>query len=338
VPPEGAPISPPPLPEGWSLAERVDDVVHADGLTIRRVGLCATSEQGQAVGSAAEIDGDPSARATFELLERIALAEACRQPEAVFRIKSSAGSLLGTARMQNVFRPSDQPDRWTFARSNGVSLHVSWSDACLAAARELVERDRVMRAWLGETVPVRINGDLGSWIPSGTRSYDWRAYLFPAPETLAMGRELEVVGVFGFPQSEGRPLVFGYAARPNRAEAATAAQREALQLLAFLWDEPLPSRPPDPLPAPMTHLETYQLPERHPLLRQWLDEGHALHHTAGAGRDADCTVRFAELTPPWLHGQLHVAKAMCDAALPLTLGLSPFLAHLPPELRIHPIP
>jgi hypothetical protein len=28
---------------------------------------------------------------------------------------------------------------------------------------------------------------------------------------------------------------------------------------------------------------------------------------------------------------------MCDAAVPLAFGAAPFLAHLPPELRVHPI-
>jgi hypothetical protein len=139
---------------------------------------------------------------------------------------------------------------------------------------------------------------------------------------------------------EGCPFVSGYGARADRAEAVLAAQKEALQLLAFLWGEPLPDRAPDPLPAPMTHLETYQLRERHAVLRRWLDEGHAEHYrpTPVADADADRSLRFADLTPTWQEGQLHVARALCPAAIPLIVGLSPLLAHLPPELRIHPIP
>jgi hypothetical protein len=338
VPLDGALTSPLPLPEGWTLAERVDDAVEAGGLSIRRVGLCATSSQhGQAVGSAAGVDEDPTARATFELLERIALAESARASDRTFRVRSSNGTVVGTARVEDVFRPSEQPDRWAFARSNGVSLNVGWA-ACDGAARELVERDRVMRAWLGETIPMRIDGEIPPSTLPGTTAYDWRAYLFPRPESQAIGRDIEVVGLFGFPLSEDRPLVFGYGSRANRAQAAMAARREALQLLAFLWHEPLPDRPPEPLPAPMTHLETYQLRDRHPLLRRWLDDGHGVHHRPAPALDADCTIRFADLTPPWLEGQLHVAKALCPAALPLIVGLSPLLAHLPSELRIHPIP
>jgi len=340
---EGAPISPLPLPEGWRLSERVDDTVAVDGLSIRRVGMCATSEHGQAVGSAADVLQDPVDRARFELLERIAIAEAVRTSSSSarsFRLRSSMGDDLGTARFEDVFRPSTAPDRWAFARSNGVSLNAGWSQACVGAARELVERDRVMRAWLGETIPVPIGNDAESSILSGTRSYEWRTYLFPNPEAPAIGGDLEVVGVFGFPAVAGRPLVSGYGARADRAEAVNAAQKEALQLLAFLWGEPLPDRAPDPLPAPMTHLETYQMPDRHPVLRRWLDEGHAAHYVRSSASDADTdrSLRFADLTPPWLHGQLHVARALCPAAIPLIVGLSPLLAHLPPELRIHPIP
>jgi len=339
VPLDGAPISPLPLPEGWTLSERVDDTVDADGLSIRRVGLCATSEHGQAIGSAADVLEDPADRARFELLERIAIAEAVRSsPERVFRARSSTGDDLGTVRFEDVFRPSHAPDRWAYARSNGVSLNTGWSQACAGATRELVERDRVMRAWLGETVPVRMDHRAGSSILAGARSYDWRTYVFPPPEGPAIGGDLEVVGVFGFPRVEGRPLVSGYGARVHRDEAVLTAQKEALQLLAFLWGEPLPDRAPDPLPAPMTHLETYQMRDRHPVLRRWLDEGHAAHYRPLLVADADRSFRFADLTPPWQEAQLRVARALCPAAIPLIVGLSPLLAHLPPELRIHPIP
>jgi hypothetical protein len=339
VPLDGASISPLPLPEGWKLSECVDDTVDADGLSVRRVGLCAASEHAQVIGSAAEVLEDPAPRARFELLERIAIAEALRpSSERFFRVRSSTGDDLGTTPFEDVFRPSDAPDRWVFARSNGVSLHAGWTQACIGAARELVERDRVMRAWLGETVPVRIENDAGSSTLAGARSYEWCAYLFPRPDAPAIGADVEVVGVFGFPRVEGKPLVMGYGARPDRADAALAAQKEALQLLAFLWGEPLPDRAPDPLPAPMTHLETYQLPDRHPILRRWLEQGHSAHYKPGLVMHADRSLRFADLTPPWLEGQLHVARALCPAAIPLILGLSPLLAHLPAELRIHPIP
>lgn len=337
MPLDGSPTSAPLLPEPWTVSERVDDVVEVDGLTIRRAGLCASSEHAQAVGSAASIDEDPAPRATFELLERIAVDEASRAHATIFRLRSRTGEDIGGARAREVFPPSDH-ECWAFARSNGVSLHTEWTLACDGAARELIERDRILRAWLGETLPVRIPGGFASRVVSGTPSYDWRTYLFPAPTGGAFGRDLDVVGVFGFPRAPTAPLVFGFGARPDRDEATRAAVRESLQLLAFLWGEPIPERVPKPAPTTMAHLETYQVRDRHPILLRWLERGHHAHHRPRPAADADSMFRFADLTPPALAGHVHVAKALCAAAIPLTLGLSPLLAHLPPELRVHPIP
>lgn len=338
MPLDGATTSPLPLPEGWSLSERVDDVVLVEGLTIRRAGLCATSEHGQAVGSAAGVGEDPTQRATFELLERIALLEAARSSEKEFPLLSASGEELGRALSPEVFPPSDAPDRWAFARSSGVSLHTDWTSASEGAARELIERDRVLRAWMGQTLAVRIPNGAASSMFSDTPSYDWRTYLFPAGEAPVTRPDVEVVGVFGFPKAPHMPLVFGYGARSSRSEALLAAQREALQLLAFLWGEPIPDVAPDPVPVPMTHLETYQVRDRHETLLRWLEEGHAAHHRPLPSVAADHTFRYADLTPPWLTGRGRVARALCPAAIPLAFGRSPLLAHLPSHLQIHPIP
>jgi hypothetical protein len=337
VPLDGASTSPLPLPEGWSLSERVDDVVLVDGLAIRRVGLCAASEHGQAVGSAADVGEDSTQRATYELLERIALAEALRPSENAIRVRTASGEEQGKTLLEDIFPPSDAPDRWAFARSSGVSLHSDWTRACEGAERELIERDRVLRAWMGQTLAVRIPNGVASSIFSETPSYDWRTYLFPPPEAPVIRRDVEVVGVFGFPKAQDKPFVFGYAARSNRYEAVLSAQREALQLLAFLWGEPIPDVEPDLVPAPMTHLETYQVRDRHATLLRWLEEGHAAYHRPLPAVEDD-SLRYADLTPSWLAGRFRVARAICPAAIPLTFGRSPLLAHLPSHLQIHPIP
>jgi hypothetical protein len=338
VPLDGATTSPLPLPEGWSLAERVDDVVVADGLAIRRVGLCATSEHGQAAGSAADVGEDPTQRATFELVERIALAEALRRSGSAFRLRSSFGEELGEAPSEEVFPQSDAPHRWAFAKSSGVSLHVDWTSACEAAARELIERDRVLRAWMGQTLAIRVQDGVVSSILAAAPSYDWRAYLFPAPDAPVIRPDVEVVGIFGFPKAQNMPLVFGYGAHSDRSEAALSARREAMQLLAFLSGEPIAEVAPEPLPVPMTHLETYQVRDRHSILVRWLDEGHGAHYRPLPTDAKDDSLRYADLTPSWLAGHLRVAKAICPAALSLAFGRSPLLAHFPPHLQIHPIP
>jgi ribosomal protein S12 methylthiotransferase accessory factor YcaO len=300
--------------------------------------LCATSEHGQAVGSAAEVGEDPTQRATFELLERIALLEAVRASEREFPLRSASGKELGGALLQQVFPPSDAPDQWAFARSSGVSLHTDWTSACEGAARELLERDRVLRAWMGQTLAVRIPNGAASSMFSDTPSYDWRTYLFPAGDAPVSGSDVEVVGVFGFPKAPHMPLVFGYGARSDRSGALLSAQKEALQLLAFLWGESIPDVAPDPVPAPMTHLETYQVRDRHETLLRWLEEGHAAHYRPLPAAAADDSLRYADLTPSWLAGRCHVARALCPAAISLAFGRSPLLAHLPSHLRIHPIP
>jgi ribosomal protein S12 methylthiotransferase accessory factor YcaO len=338
VPLDGSPSVTSPLPEGWSEPERVEDVVDADGLVLHRAGLASCSGRDQAVGSAADWESSPSLRARFELLERIAVLEASRSDLAAFTVRDASGARVGQLAREDVFPVSDEPARWSYARSNGVALHADWRSACESAARELVERDRVQRAWLGETVPRALTLDLTSSPLSRTRSYVWSAYAFP-PAAGALLPEIEVVGVFGFPSASGAPLAFGYGSRPTLHDALGAATREAAQLLAFAWGEPIPERLPEPEPTPLAHLERFQVPEMHGILRRWLDGAHARHARRGAAPSpASSPVHMVDLTPPWLGGGLEVAKAIGGSAIPLTFGESPVFAHLPPELRIHPIP
>ncbi len=328
-----------PLPEGWSPQARVQDVVDADGLRLHRVGLCARSGSDQALGSAADSEASPVARSTFELLERIAVLEAARSSQATFPIRDMLGRPSGEIERARAFPVSDDPERWAYARSNGVALHKDWALACITAFQELIERDRIQRAWRGETVPLAIPLDLDTLPLSKTHSYEWSTYRFPPPLEVCFGEGVDVVGIFGFPRHREAPLLFGFGARPSRAESLVAAAREALQLLAFLWGEPIPAQPPEPLPVPMTHLETFQYPGRHAGLRQWRELGHARYRGPEIVRAAGGAVRFIDITPPWLaHAGYCVAKAQCDAALALTFGLSPVFRHLPQELRIHPIP
>jgi ribosomal protein S12 methylthiotransferase accessory factor YcaO len=270
------------------------------------------------VGTAAHWAESPADRAYFELLERVAVLDAVR-----------------SGAPEDVFPTSSDPARWTYARSNGVALHTDWKTACTRAGQELAERDRLQRAWLGEIDPVPISFDLAASPFALTCSYEWRAYAFPAAAHDRFARDVHVVGIFGFP-TRAAPLVFGYGARMEAGEALLAATREAAQVLAFLWGEPLPDRLPEPAPTPMAHLESFQHPGQHRLLRRWLDGDHRGHR-----RDrgpADETVRFVDLTPPWLAGHAHVVKALCASAIPLTFGRSPVFAHLPAELQVHPIP
>ena len=172
---------------------------------------------------------------------------------------------------------------------------------------------------------------------AGARSYDWRAYLFPEGEGVEFSSGVEVVGLFGLPARTGLPLVCGYGARPELRDALETAVREATQLLGFLWGEPPLERLPEPAPTALHHLEHYQWPGHHDVLRRWLEEGHERFSPEMPRRSVSSELAFVDLTPAWLGGGLRVAKAVCPAAMPLAFGDAPFAAHLPTQLRVHPI-
>jgi hypothetical protein len=335
-----------PLPEGWSELAVVEDVVVADGVELRRAGLSSTGPGGEEVtGAAVDAGSSPVDRSYFELLERVSTLEALRERRRSYSLLTADAEPLGDRGVDELFPESHEPARWRYARSNGVALHSDWRSASLRASWELAERDRVLRAWCGETRPQRLDFSAESTPLGRARSYEWRAYAFPEAEAVEFSRGVQVVGVFGFPTRADAPLICGYGARPGPRDALDAAAREAMQLLAFLWGEPLLDRLPDPAPTAMRHLEHFQWPDHHDILRGWLDAGHERFFSEANGRPASRTVdrsraarlAFVDLTPGWMCRGLRVAKAICDAAMPLAFGDAPFTAHLPPELRVHPV-
>jgi hypothetical protein len=331
------PISTCPLPDGWSPLEKVEDVVDADGARLHRVGLASKSAYGEAVGSAADWCGPPVHRSAYELLERAALLEAAAAPDVFWVLRAPSGASTGVVRTAQVFPASPEPSVWAHARSNGVALHADWRMACERAELELVERDRLQRSWLGEIAPCRLTLEPLPAPLSWTRSYAWSAYAFPA--TAGADPGVHVIGVFGFPTAPTAPLVFGYGARRAVADARDAAIREAAQLLAFLWGEPLPESLPDPGTTAMAHLERFQFPPMQEHLRRWLAGEHTAYCRSPSATDGPrAPLEFVDLTPPWMKGGLRVCRAVGGSALPLTFGRSPIFERLPVDLRMHPIP
>ncbi len=304
------------LPENWSEPAFVEDTIVADGIELWRSGVASVGPNGEEItGSAAARGASPDGRSYYELLERVSV-------------------LCAVAAGWTSFPETSEPARWRYARSNGVALFHNWEEACRRARWELIERDRVLRSWYGESLPERLSSQSSALVSS---SYDYRAYRFPAPHAWSLGRdEVEVVGVFGFPVRPELPFVLGYAARDDIGAARAAAEAEALQLLAFLWGEPLPKERPPVAPHAMAHLDWLLWPGRRAALERWLAGEHAAHAVPVAPSASD--LQLDDITPNWLAGELFVVRATSPSALPLTFGDAPFAAHLPYELRIHPIP
>jgi hypothetical protein len=334
------PPNTPRLPSVWSEPEVVCDSIVADGVELRRAGLASTGPSGEEVtGSAAEAGSSPVARGYFELLERASTLEFLKDRRSNYELRTSDGRRAGFAEANDVLPESDDPARWRYARSNGVALHADWASACDRALWELAERDRLLRAWYGEICPERLAASANGSPLEGTSSYEWIACAFPEPDGATWSRGIHVTGVFGFPLRSEAPFVVGYGARPDRDAALHAAVGEATQLLAFLWGEEIPDAAPELGPTPMHHLERLLFRERHETLRRWLDGDH-LRFGGGSGqrRVSPAPTAYLDLTPPWMGDGFHVAKAIQPSAMPLSFGDAPFGAHLPHELRGHPIP
>lgn len=168
------------LPESWSTPEVVEDVIVADDVAIHRAGLSTVGPDGEEMcGSAADPQGPALSRAWFELVERISALEALRDRRLSYEIVGEDGERVESWSSSDVFPESESPDRWRYARSNGIAIHVGWKAACRRALWELAERDRVVRAWHGEIAPELLPVDLAASALARAKSYEWCAYTFP---------------------------------------------------------------------------------------------------------------------------------------------------------------
>lgn len=324
----------PRLPDGWSAPDVVEDEHEVDGLVVQRAGISSTFGTEEACGAAAEVGERALPRAEFELLERAAVIEQRRASR--FTLRDEEGEVVGECSTDQAFPSSNAPDRWRYSTSSGVALHSSWKNACTRAAWELIERDRILRAWHGETTPSSLDFAATNHPLLTTRSYDWRAVSFDAPSGTEI-HDVAVAGVFGFPKVEGVPFALGFGARPNLRDAVDAAAREALQFLAFVWGEQPIEANEHVEPTAMRHLDEFQVRGRHAVVRSWLDGAHAPYRPNRRFQRVG-PLHFVDLTPAWMGDGLRVAKALSDGAEVLTFGESPSCAHLPQNLRIHPIP
>jgi hypothetical protein len=321
-----------PLPGDFAVSECFVDCTEVSGLAVHVVGIIASAPDGRSVsGSAGERGTVPFSRAYFELFERVAVLESERvAPHGSVPLSAARAPLEGRERWALPSAPGGAP--WAYSRSNGVAVGRDFVSACQAARAELVERDRLLRAWYGQTLPRRLGlspdpawAALAPW-------YEVLAYEFPA----AGERDgLDVVGVFGFPKVREAPLIYGAAADASSDGAARRAGAEALQRWAFLWGETIPDREPEFATAADFHQELYLWPPMHARLRDWLSGSHGLGAPLLAERGpVGAAPEFVELG---VFPDLFVARAIPRSELPLVFGRGhpdaprhaqePFLVH-----------
>jgi hypothetical protein len=216
-----------------------------------------------------------------------------------------------------VFPRDPKPDRTRVALSNGVALHDSWSHATRAALCELVERDRVLRSFEGGQAPVPVAVRDRKLARALRREYRVQAYAF---EATGQALEHRVAGLFLFPRQPEHPLVYGFGAAQNAEAALAKATSEALQRLAFLWGEALPSQLPEVSPTPDYHQEYYLYPPQHDVLRRWLSGKRSTVRGRSIRLFDGEAVSFVDLTPRALKGKLFVVRAISARARVLRFG------------------
>jgi hypothetical protein len=325
-----------PLGAEWSRPRLFTETVSLGTLRLNLCGLSTESSGEGVTGSAANLDHVPLLRAYFELVERATLVSAGREPNRKFIVKDVGGRTVSRAPSCRVFPQSTDPAR-RFARSNGVAVGASWTMACRAAHWELVERDRVLRSWYGETRPCPLALPSLPWLGALEEYFDLLAYVFPE----ASGdRHGTAIGVFSFPRSDLHPLAYGFAADRTSARAFERAAAECLQRLGFLWGEELPTEEPQAAPTAEYHQEVYLQPRMCQRVREWLAGVHARTPcTIQQRADTSIAPEFADLTPEPLRGEVFVAKALprCEVDLIFGRGHPAVLGPVPEAFQVHPI-
>jgi hypothetical protein len=315
------------MPAACTLQEVFLHRVNVGELRLCMVGLVAATPAAATVtGAAADQSGFPVDRAYFELLERLSIFLA-RSSSSPLAVRDRTGTQKGSRTPSQVFPADKKPEVQRVSLSNGVALHTSWQLACDAAQAELIERDRVLRSFAGEYAPVLVPDADAELAHSLRDEYEVSAYAF-GPKRKKLKHV--AAGLFLFPLRESAPLVYGFGADTSAAGALASAKREALQRLAFLWGEALPSEPPPAQPAPDYHQEYYLYPAHHAILRDWL-AGKRRRVATKVDRTTkadetnsvfDAATTFVDLTMQGLAGALVVAKAIARGASILRFGLT----------------
>jgi hypothetical protein len=302
-----------PLSERWKSPELFQDELAIGDLKIQRVGVFTQDTNDQLItGSAVAIGEVPLQRAYFELLERMSNFDAEKGSD------------------------SNAQARWKFSKSNGVAAHTDLSRAMQFAHMEILERDHLLRSWLGALAPEKISVESPA-IPQTL----WSEYEFEAYQLSARDSFWKTIGVFGFPKGNLLPNVYGFSTRHSAGLAIQKAASECLQSLAFLYDEEILPELPEFRPSPDYHQALFTRPEARVLLRKWLagefTQREAPEIVKKRSPDADLPT-FSDLTPSHLKSRLHVVRAHVADAIPLFFGrFSDFGVKVEEDQQFHPL-
>lgn len=257
------------LPSHWAPPTAFYQKVKVGGVSFYLFGVSSVNQQGQEVtGSTAHYDDCVAPKALFEFLERCYLVDAISSQKK-FNLLDPQGKKIGSQSIWKEGTPL-QGRHFVLSKSNGVAIHSDQKLAMKNAKMELIERDVILRSWLGGHSPTVIeNSDEQNEkvLKKLSPLYNWKHYSFTD-----VGSEAQVTATFGFPKKLRHPLIYGFGADEKKAGAIKKSTHECLQRLAFLWGEKIPQTLPPFSLGPLYHQEYYLYPGSHPKLINWLEK------------------------------------------------------------------
>ena len=322
----------PSLPPGWSEPEQFVERVMLGRIAIQLAGVAATHEHGHtATGSAAALEDAPLQRAGFELCERIAIMDRLFFGDSQLTVRDSSGGVVGIVPHESVFPSAPPGAGWKYARSSGVAFHREWTEACERAHFEAVERDAVLRSWLGGQPPRKCSLIRTDFVRELERHYELHAVRFDTSSAIC------VSALFGFPREPTTPLLMSFGAGVGEEDSFQHCEAEALQRVGFLWGEDVPAVEPQLRSDAMSQQEFYLWPGSHGFLRQWLEGRH--FRPGGTVPPDSSEIVFADLTPASFGETFVVAKVLDARCIPLVFGEGHPLVPSPelPSMRVQPI-
>jgi hypothetical protein len=276
----------------WTLKLALFEETEILGETFSLCAYEATHpENGLAFGSCASRRRDPTPLAKYEMIERMTIVS---QSEAL--------------------KPG-------MSRSNGVAFHNDLALAQKAAMVELVERDAVLRCWLGQAGAKIDYKAMGDWLTSFAAPSVWEErYRLVVAQIESQVPNMKVSFACGFPRDPKTPIFYGFGcSEGSTIEATNKAIAEAEQRLAFLWDQEIPEQSPEISGTPDFHQEFYLNPANHKHLMQWLIRARRVGKAVDPKHWSPDQLEFHDLPLPGPEAGA-VVRATHPGLLPLMFG------------------